>query len=114
MQSALPLSRGAALLPPEPSVEQVATVVDRLARSYKRHPRRSGCGPRAAWYELWATLAADGEMGSRRLAGGRVPPEVLRAFLVACIVGLPKNEAGVRPLGCEHMFLVVRPAAGGL
>lgn len=54
-QPALPPARNRELFSPEPGL--VAMVVDRLAPPYKRHPRRSGCGPGAARYEHWATLA---------------------------------------------------------
>ena len=57
-------------------------------------------------FEHWESMGEDIDLASdvaatlARLAVGDAPAEVVRAYLGARLVGIPKNGGGVRVLGC--------------
>ena len=90
--------------------ELVGALADKVAKSFGRFPRRSGAGPGGGRYEHWECLAKDATHAKTvartlvRLVYGDVPPSVLRAFLSARLVGIPKSNGGVRVLGSGNVL----------
>ena len=108
-----------------------ARLVDRLAKSYRRYPRRGAAGPGGARYEHWDCVGRDEHVAravSRtllRALTGEVPRAVQGALLTARLAGISKASGGTRVLGCggiirrlvgralvQEMLPVVRAAVG--
>jgi len=90
--------------------ELVDALADKVAKSFGRFPRRSGAGPGGGRYEHWECLSKDHTHAKTvartlmRLVYGDVPAQVLRAFLSARLVGIPKSNGGVRVLGSGNVL----------
>ena len=98
-------------IPATPWANELADVLaDKVAKSFGRFPRRSGAGPGGGRYEHWECLSKDNTHAKTvarsllRLVFGDLPPQVLRAFLSARLVGIPKSNGGVRVLGSGNVL----------
>ena len=82
-------------------------IAESINQNYKRFPRKGGAGPGGGRYEHWEPLGDEEQAAEAvtraimRLLTEKVPTIVLRAFLAAKLVGIPKADGvGLRVLGC--------------
>ncbi len=85
--------------------EMKAALIEKIAKSFGRYPRRSGAGPAGGRYEHWGMLADDPTMAKKvaevlvQAVTGEMPQEALTTVLSASLCGIPKKNGGVRTLG---------------
>lgn len=84
----------------------VERVGHRVAKSFRKYPRKSGTGPAGSRFEHWQAVGEDEVLSEQmghllaRLAVDVLPPEVSSALLSAKLNGIRKSSGGVRVLGC--------------